>query len=284
MNTLNQDNIAIVRGALKGARLAKFDASIAVLRESLALNSWVPRGNVKSSAGFYQGLVKFRDPEVEVCSTDWYCLTAIDSVLRYGGRLSFMEGFDSPKSADYAGLSSDQRVERAIKVLREAGELKKVSDTVILAWIALNEEAVSIRLRLDAARPAPKVTPIGLSPKVTATLTEMNLDLDLASVKPAKIETRYRDAFLGDGSPKLNADGSRAREPYYFVVWSDGIHHGESRFGSSGRCEACNKHIPSGRFVPVEAKDKSSGKLISLWLGCDCAKNIFGIQDTGVEK
>jgi hypothetical protein len=81
----------------------------------------------------------------------------------------------------------------------------------------------------------------------------------------------------------LNKDGTRKQENYNVVVWSDGIIHGKSRFAGNG-CHACGKHIPSGRFVPVEAHDKKSNKTISLWLGCDCAKNIFGIKDIGVEK
>lgn len=282
MKSLNQANIDLVRTALKGARLVKFDASIAILKESIAQGAWVLRGSVKASSGFYQGLTKVREPYTEVCSTDWYCVNGVSSVLKYG-RLSFMDG-DDGRNTKYNAMTKAQRVIRGIKVFRDDGELKKVSDEVVLAWIALCVEYVEVADMLNAARPLPVVTAIGLSPKVTATLTEMNLDLDLPSIKPAKIETRYRDRFDKNGKPMFMKDGTRTQEPYHVVAWTKGIVHGASRFGKSGNCEACNKRIPSGRFVPVEAMDKKSGLILSLWLGCDCARNIFGIKDVGFKK
>lgn len=287
MQQLNAANIALVRTALKGAKLAKFDASIAVLEASIAQQAWTKRGSVKASSGFYQGLTKARTPDgTEVCSTDWYCLCGVTSTINYGSALRFMKADRNP---DFEALTDGERVARAVRLLRADGQLKKVSDEVILAWVALSQEVKAISALLDDARPAPVVTAIGLSPKVTATLTEMNLDLDLPSIKLAKIETRYRDEerynkVTGEWEYVLNKDGSRKQESYYVVVWTDGIVHNRSRFASGNHCHACGKNIPSGRYVPVEAQDKKSGQLVSMWIGCDCAKNIFGIKDVGVEK
>ena len=75
-------------------------------------------------------------------------------------------------------------------------------------------------------------------------------------------------------------------QAYHVVVWSKGSIHDQSRFSVKGsECEACGKNIPSGLLVPVKALDKNSGdRLISLWLGCDCSVNIFGIKDVGIAK
>jgi hypothetical protein len=135
---------------------------------------------------------------------------------------------------------------------------------------------------LDASRPVPVITAIGLSPRVTATLKECNLDVDLPSIKLAKIDFRWVRAYE-DGKPAFRKDGKPRMEKCYFVEWSQGIKHGCSRFADGGHCEACGKRIPSQRYVPIEATCKKQG-LISMWIGCDCAKNIFGIKDAGIDK
>jgi hypothetical protein len=195
---------------------------------------------------------------------------------------------DEDKAA-WDAMTLTEKQAQGIKCLRANGNLTKISDETLWAWIALAAEVRAVSELLDEARPVPVVTTIGLSPKVTATLTEMNLDLDLPSIKMAKIEARYRDEerfnkTTGEWEYVLLKDGTRKQETYYVVVWTDGIVHNRSRFASGAHCHACGKNIPSGRFVPVEAFDKKSSKLVSMWLGCDCAKNIFGIKDVGVEK
>lgn len=291
MFTLDAKNIEIVQAFLKGARLAKFNASVAIIQESLAQGSWITRGSIKSQSGFYQGLAKIRRESHTGRDLDlnWYCVAAVSSPIEYGGAPHLMTPHDAKDKKAWDAMTLAEKQAQGIKALRAAGGLAKVSDEVLSAWLALTTQVRAVRDFLDAARPAPKVTAIGLSPKVTATLKEMNLDLDLPSIKPAKIEPRQRDAWFfkkdtGESYRKKLKDGSWEQETYYVVVWTDGIVHYQSRFGGTGNCEACNKNIPSKKFVPVEAFDKKSNKLISLWLGCDCSRNIFGIQDVGVEK
>jgi hypothetical protein len=287
---------------MSGARLAKFNASVAILNESLAQGAWTPRGSVKASSGFYQGLAGYlRLKEAHFTAKDKHRddMNALTMALSYG-------------SARYGKASN---LDKVIPVMRERvigrkGQSieYKPTDEQIKAWLALCAEKDAAVELLNDARPLPRITPIGLSPKVTKTLTECNLDLDLPSIKMAKIEPRQRPAFkwtkkkvpvvperkdpwtglvltqeINDKLvPAFGADGKRLMETYYIVAWSKGIVHNQSRFVSG--CQACGKHIPSGRFVPIEAKDKKSGKLISMWLGCDCAANIFGIKDVGIEK
>ena len=72
--------------------------------------------------------------------------------------------------------------------------------------------------------------------------------------------------------------------PEYFVDWTPGTQMGRSRFSYGCKCEACGKSIPSGRFVAIEADDMNSGDHIGLWIGQDCARNIFGVKDEGMDR
>lgn len=260
MKTLLDTNIEIVRAYLKGKRLEKFDASIAVLKESAAQGCWTLRGSVKANSGFYQG----------ICKSSAECAFADRAV----SSLQFCLNYGHPYASETPVLEAAARLRT---MWNRKGELVKIpSDSVIAAWAGLCNARSELTAELNDARPAPRVTAIGLSPKVTATLTEMNLDLDLPSIRPAKIDSKMvpTDDLDREGNPKF--------ERVYFVSWTAGIAHGQSRFQDG--CHACGKHIPSRRFVPIEAMDKKSGKLISMWLGVDCARNIFGIKDDGIEK
>ena len=271
MKQITPNLVATVRTALKGKKLEKFDASIAILNESLAQGGWTTRGSVKVNSGFYQGIanvdfsVGYKDGKPikghEEASMLMFC-------LRWGHDME----------------EADVAIAYPFFVGRSGF---KLSLEVVKAWAALCNERFDACDILDEARPLPVITAIGLSPKVTKTLTECNLDLDLPSIKMAKLEARERPAFKWNkktekSEPVMCDDGTQATETYYVVVWSDGIEHNMSRF--CGGCQACGKNIPSGRYVPIEAQDKKSGKLISMWLGCDCAKNIFGVKDIGVER
>ncbi len=172
--------------------------------------------------------------------------------------------------------------------------MKKISPEFLIAWCSLCIEKKTARFFLDSVRPLPVVTAIGLSPKVTKTLKDMNLDIDLPTIKPAKIAYRviaklnmnFRSKEYGQIMMGTSDNDSKYSLVDYdpYVKWSEGIVHGQSRFTHrTGHCEACGKNIPSWRFVPVEAFDKTSKKLVSFLLGCDCAKNIFGIKDIGVD-
>lgn len=250
MTTITHELVSTVAAYLtankQGARLAKLEKSVAILRAAEALGHWAPYQATMSTGGFYQGL---------------------------GSKLSV-----SPREAvqcieygkPYAGISPVVGARKGL-----------VAPEVVEAWIALCNAAHTLRKQLDAARPKPVVTAIGLSPKVTKTLQECELDIDLPTIKPAEIEA-FQVPVYRDGQPVLKADGTPATETAYRVKWSKGIKLGVSRFADDG-CEACGKSIPSQRFVPIEASCKRLG-LIGMWVGCDCAANIFGVKDKGISK
>ncbi len=250
--------IVLIADYLKGKRREKFVNACNLLRDGVANGGWtVPRASSKAQAGLYQGIAKV--PYRSGGSRERF---ELEQCLNYG----------HPLRADIE--PSD---------LRELAP--KLPLDVARAWITLCRAAHAAIVALDAARPKPVVTPIGLSPKVTKTLTECNLDLELSSIKPAKIDfyERHMVVIPKDGAAycALDRDGRPVPEKVYYPAWTLGIKHGMSRFHHG--CQACGKRIPSGRYVPVEAVCKRIG-LVSLWLGCDCARNIFGIKDVGVAR
>lgn len=285
MKTLTQSLIDQVRAAFKGKRLERLNASLAVLSESIAQGAWTTRGSAKARSGFYQGIANARLDEswkkLQEFGTAGYehaaCAEGVESLLRFGSSFRVCRstsqgvGFHKGTELDFGW---------GIRTLREHGNLK-LSDVTIRAWRDLLAEVAEVTALLDVTRPLPVVTPIGLSPKVTTTLKEMNLDLDIKTVKPAKIVTDYVDAL-----DKFNRP-IKVAVPR--VEWTKGIVHGTSRFAGgtwagSPQCHACGKNIPSRMYTPVEAYDTKGQRLVSLWLGCDCARNIFGIKYSGIAK
>jgi hypothetical protein len=255
---LNPVHVATVLGYIKGARLAKFTAAVQVIDDSLAAGGWLPRGHVKSTA--FDGLVARGTP----------------------GSVGYSDPLNSLRDA--LTTPCFRRVDNvdAITDADCARVAPKVPAAVVRAWVNLGNEMIEARTWLDAGRPAPIVTAIGLSPKVTKTLTECGLDLDLPTIKPAKIDFVLVPAFDMHNQPRLNRDGSPMLVREYFVAWTPGIKHRMSRFDGRGQCQACGKRIPSRMFVPIEATCRKNG-LVSMLLGCDCARNIFGVKDVGID-
>lgn len=247
---------------LSGKRLEFFKESLAAINDSLLAGGWVGRSSQKVDKGFHQGC--WTRPILDRSSKHYdvaYCLWR-----GYGGVTAY-------------------EVEMALSELSDK-ELKKCPHSLVRAWCELVELKNDAVIFLNMARRLPVVTGIGLSPRVTATLKEINLDLDLSSIKIAKMDFRMVPRLNANPKspdymkPLVNRDGSVIMMREYFVVWSSGIIHNMSRFTRG--CQACGKNIPSRRYVPIEAQDKKSGSLISMWVGCDCAKNIFGIKDDGI--
>jgi hypothetical protein len=252
-----------VSSFLNGARRAKFQRSIEILRAAEARGAWDGRESQQVGAGFYQGLVRMR---VEV-KFDHQALALEPHKHPAEMSLRFGHAYSGPIPQVQHG---------------KGRACSQVSPAVVAAWFQLCSAKVALVKQLDKARPKPVVTAIGLSPKVTKTLTEMQLDIDLPTIKPAEIE-RYEVQARDKNGELLFKNGEPVMEIHYRVKWAPGTKLNVSRFSNGGGCEACGKHIPSGRFVPVQAECRKKG-LIGMWLGCDCARNIFGIKDLGIEQ
>lgn len=262
MEQLNSNLVSEVARFLNGKRLEKFQASVAALNTAAVRGAWESRERQKSESGFYQGI----SDKISVRLSRDFDVVGPNDLHQAEMCLCFGRLYSGPIPRVYVDKSG-----------------REVPAAVVEAWFKLCGERHELVKQLDAARPKPVVTAIGLSPKVTKTLTEMNLDIDLPTIKPAEIEaykvqTHHPKTF----EPLFEKDGvTPIMETAYRVKWSRGIKLGLSRFHSG--CEACGKPIPSGRYVPIEAGCKTNGR-IGLWIGVDCARNIFGIKDQGIAR
>ncbi len=278
---LQDPDLATVRATLKGKKLEKFETSLACLLDSAAAGGWLPKASQKAMSGF-AGIVTYRSVRHIGFNHPAY---EAARVLQSGG--------DCGPLAE--AITDDQ--------LREVAP--KVAPLAARAWLRVCRAATRLNRMLDKTRPLPKITDIGLSPRVTATLQECGLDVDLQSIKPTKIgcrwfhgrypqtvvsevydsETRrYRKAEKPHpqaGELMYDRHGEPVMLPSYYLDWTPGTQKGLSRFAHAD-CEACGKRIPSGRFVAVEADCRKHGH-IGLYLGCDCASNIFGVKDAGLQ-
>lgn len=268
---LNENLIHIIKESLKGNKLKKFLSSIEVLKESIEQGAWIPRGSIKANSGFYQGFLKtpynLEHPELKIGTDSWHEFNHFTRCLSYGS------------------LSKNINLNKNIQILRESnykGEpLKiKVTDEQIIAWVNLCKEKDKAFKYLDNAKPKPKLTEIKLSKRVTTTLKEMNLDIDLSSVSYPDLEEYFvKEDVLNKKTNKLE----KKKIKYYKILWPNGTKHHQSRFNGYCNCHACGKYIPSGLFVPLYATDNNSGNKVSFLLGRDCAQNIFNVKDVGIK-
>jgi hypothetical protein len=297
MNGLSPELVAIIRSEKKGAWLKKFDESVEIINVSAAQDAWVLRGSVKADSGFYQGTgIRIPDSsshmgtgrmitnsygtfEEQIPNPDHEPQFALHMCLAYGQPVYV--------NVDHiVNRLETWKSDRTDKLIRGKHSVKFVK-----AWVALCEEKRIICAALTEARPKPVITDIGLSPRVTATLEEMDLRVDLPSIKMAEIKynlvpRRNADPKSPDfGKILMNREGNASLlDKSYYVAWTPGTLHRVTRFsGLNCNCEACGKSIPSGRFVPIEADDRKIGH-IGMWIGCDCARNIFGVKDIGLER
>lgn len=261
MKSLNQKNIEIVKAELTGKRLEKFNASVSAINESLKIGGWLKGVSRKADTGFYQGLF----PKSIRLSEDY---SDISRKSVHGLEMCVNFGH----SADLVSLKFVDEV-----------LLKKHSKKFYTAWMELcNEKTEAIKF-LNSLRPLPVITPVGLSPKVTDTLKNCNLDLKLNTIRMPEFVTEYVQARTKSGKLAVK-DGKPVMVPRVKIIWPDGTLHNQSRFTQGNCCQACGKWIPSGMFVPVVIDDAKLLKPISMWLGCDCAKNIFGVKDLGFKN
>lgn len=273
MRTLDNILVNAIARLFAGKKREKFLESVDVLNRSLAQDAWIKRGSVKYNSGFYQGLRNNNIDRIFPHGHELYRPAyELQMCLRFGQPMPLKdrEALDQ--------LLADDAVQQQLQDIR-------LTPAAVRAWSQLCLDKVLAVEHLDKLRPQPVVTAIGLSPKVTKTLTECNLDLHLPSIRMAKIVYDKILIWNGDGSPKLNRlTGQQDYNLEPRVEWSPGIYHNQSRFSRGWCCQACGKNIPSFRYVPVEAYDKKGERLVSLWLGCDCASNIFGIKDAGLSR
>lgn len=268
MKSLNQSLVDTVASELSGKRLEKFMISVKAINESLEAGGWTKGSSQKRGVGFgHSDLATVKDVSWE--HPDKEALREIERYISYGKETKY----NLDNYLQYITIKKKHTLEGVKAYADLYVEFREACDY------------------LDSLRPLPVITKIGLSPTVTKTFKEMNLDLDINSIKLAEIVYYEQQKVYANpknpnyGKLMFDREGKPVMERIPYVKWSEGIKHGRSRFSArKQQCEACGHGIPSGNFVAIEAFDKKNNELISLWTGCDCAKNIFGIKDVGIKR
>lgn len=259
---LPDNDIDTLANYFTGKRRELFLDSVAVVRESLALGGWVKRGAQRADKGFNKGLV------AKSLDIAWGYDERGKALMRLGWAVS--HGRRLPPGV--VDIATDDDIVRLAP---------KVPVPVTRAWLRLMVALRDVWDDLDASRPLPVYTEIGLSRKVTATLQDANLDLDLTTRRLCPLGSRWVPAInTKTGEPFVGRDGKPAMVKVYFPKWPAGTVFGTSRFADCD-CEACGKRIPSGLVVPVLVADKA-GAIHGFWFGRDCARNILGLKDAGI--
>ncbi len=133
--------------------------------------------------------------------------------------------------------------------------------------------------KLDATRPKPVFTRLGVSPTITDTLVDLGLDFaDHTTIQVCPI--RWEEVETTD------AKGNKRYHKIGHLEWPFGTIHNASRFnwdlrGSFSCCQACSHAIKNAfNWVPL-VLTTPAGAHFSLWVGRDCSKSLFGIKVIG---
>ncbi len=126
---------------------------------------------------------------------------------------------------------------------------------------------------LDATRPPPVIVMGSISRTVLNTVgTSMGVNLTTIRL-PEIVYVRCSGR---------NKEGKRVYWSEPRIVWPEGTRHGCSRFALSitgQQCHACGHRIRNPfNWVPLVA-DTDDGP-VSLWVGSDCARNLFAVDVT----
>lgn len=126
---------------------------------------------------------------------------------------------------------------------------------------------------LDATRPEPVIVLGSLSPSVAVNVGT-TMGINFTTIRLPEIIYVKRSG--------LNKDGKRIYWSEPRIVWPPGTRHDCSRFATGRQCHACGHRIKNPfNWVPLVA-DTSEGP-VSLWVGHDCARNLFAVDVTSIE-
>ena len=268
MKNLSKKLINNITSELKGKTLEKFLISVETINTSLAHGSWINGGQRRAESGFKLPGHFYCDSMTQhhLARKDREIVSDFEWCFNYG----------SPR------LFTIEQLQKFSQFFKK----NKLSDSFYMSWSHLcieKDEAIKI---LNNARPPWSIrTNHVLSPKVIKTLKDTSLDLDLPTTRIA-LKIVWKPLLDNSGKKVLNKMTKKLiLIPDVILDFSKNVVHGQSRFSNLGtHCEACSKYIPSKKFVPLEILDKKLKKPISLWCGCDCAWNIFGIKDIGIKR
>ena len=246
-----------------GKSLEKAQQAIGWVEQSLAQGYWVP----KTSRTARAVLSKPNLAKKLFNQNKW-----LEDLRVKGDEEFFNTGYQLRHAVAYGGMESLHKVDfEKIYQLRISPKEREVL-VQLRPFKAAFLEVWGAMAVLDASRPIPEFTHLGVSLTLTATLEA--LKAQKVTVCPLKFVKVARHTPQG----KL----------YYANVaicdWPQGTVHRTSRYQGTPQneqCEACGHAIKNGfNWVPLIFWGKD-GIQRSLWTGRDCAQRLYGVRMTG---
>jgi hypothetical protein len=152
-------------------------------------------------------------------------------------------------------------------------EAERKAITTARQWAADFAPVADLVARLDITRPKPVYTFKTLSAGVLANISAA-IGIDIKSIREP--EVRWDQV-------EMTIKGKKILMWIGTIIWPDGTRHNVSKFnvskgGGNNQCQACGHAIKSNNWVPLIGDTKKSP--VSLWVGRDCASNLFGCDVT----
>jgi hypothetical protein len=165
---------------------------------------------------------------------------------------------------------ADLRTTVADRSTDDARHLDGLLETAAV-WAASFAPVATLVEGLDSTRPKPVIVLGSLSRTVADNVgTAMDVAFDTIEVPP--IEWSWVEQEV---------NGTTVRVPVGRILWPDGTRHFVSRYArGNDQCHACGHAIRNPwNWVPLVAQTATGP--VSLWVGRDCARNLFKAEVTG---
>lgn len=140
---------------------------------------------------------------------------------------------------------------------------------VATGWVRDFAPIAKLLERLDATRPKPVVVMGSISPTVLANVGQA-MGIDFSTIESPPVEWTW---------VQMEIKGKTVRVPVGEILWPEGTRHFTSRYSSGHQCEACGHGIKTNNWVPLLARTATGP--VSLWVGRDCARNLFAVDVKG---
>jgi hypothetical protein len=260
-------NKASVLKWFTGKSLTNATLALEMLEASIEAGYWLPKASTKVRAAL---------SKANVIAKLAKATPTLETIGRYGLQENGMavSGWEVRHNAWFGSFCNAQDVHYdAVMERTDNVELRNVIATV-KAWASdLAPVAAAIK-KLDMTRPKPVFTTLGVSPTVTATLAHIGVVGSLETLRACPIETFEVERV----NPKT---GKKEIVTKLRLVFPEGCLHGSSRHHSDTQCQACGHGISNPYNWVVLLIDDAQGRTHSLWVGRDCARNLFGIDVKG---
>lgn len=256
--------------SLENAKLA-----LDLLAQSEALGYWIPNASRKVRAAMSKQNVAAKYAGKHLNAMEYFGINISDQRWEEGSPAEFGREIRSAFSYGNIYRIQDLDFDAARKTARNDLEKEIVENGRRFA--ADFAEVAALITRLDATRPKPVFTSIGVSPTLTATLTDLGVGgASLDTIRPCPME----HVLVEKTNPKT---GKKYFEYETRLVWPENTVHGASRYDQTRnnmQCQACG-HAIKNAFNWVPLLVDVAGVPHSLWVGRDCCKSLFGIEMKG---